>query len=81
MVVGSQPVLSPLAQLLTGAVLMCVGPACIFTRHQLVDILTLLVPWADTAWFHIRGAQSTFAFGVILFLAGTLTAVTAVTRL
>ena len=73
--------MSPLAQLLTGAALMCVGPAIIFTRHQLVEVLTLLVRWADTAWFHIRGAQSTFAFGVILFLAGTLTAVSAVTLL
>jgi hypothetical protein len=50
-------------------------------RHQLVDIHTLLVPWADTAWFHIRGAQSTYAFGVILFIAGTFTTLSAITRL
>jgi hypothetical protein len=61
---------SPLVQIVVGAIALIAGGLIIPARHRLTDILLLFVQWADTAWGRTRIPQSTVVFGVALMLMG-----------
>ncbi|MGW9184777.1 hypothetical protein [Agromyces sp. NPDC055661] len=63
---------SPIALIIAGVVMVAVGALFAVARQAMVDLITVLIPPADTAFFQYHGRTASLILGIVGIVVGVL---------